>query len=44
MAQGNPQWITFINPVSTRYIRLTITDGYNSFCGMAEMAVYTPNN
>lgn len=45
VAEGNPQWITFVNPVETRFIRVVITDGYGSqFCGMAEMAVYTPNN
>lgn len=45
VAEGNPQWITFVNPVETRFIRISITDGYGSqFCGMAEIAVYTPNN
>ncbi len=45
VAQLNEQWITFIDPVETRFIRLHITDGYNtSFCGMAEMAVYGPKN
>lgn len=47
VSQGDPQWITFIEPVEARFIRIAITDGYdgsNGFCGMAEMAVYTPNN
>lgn len=38
------QWINFINPVETRYIRIVISEGYSQFSGMAEIQVYAPKN
>ncbi len=42
--ENSLQWFSFINPVETRYIRITISDGYGDYCGMAEIRIYAPKN
>lgn len=41
---GSWQWITFVTPVQAQYIRLVITDGSASTCGMSEVEVWAPKN